>query len=112
MRALAHRREGKAAMARLQWEAAETVVRARLQANPTGIGEKFELCVTLAPLLAAELPGVRLAERWLTKATGWLRGRDPCGEPGDVLAGNLGGARQPALVRTRSTRRTRMTFTA
>jgi len=47
MRALAHRREGKEAMARLQWEAAETVVRARLQVNPTGIGEKFELGVTL-----------------------------------------------------------------
>ena len=65
---LAHmfRRDGKETFARLQWEAAETVARVRLQAKPDGLQEKLELGVTLAwlgrtreiPDLVATIEGV------------------------------------------------------
>ena len=48
MLALGYRQAGKEAMARLQWQAAESAVRARLQATPDDLREKFRLCVTLA----------------------------------------------------------------
>ncbi|MSU49099.1 MAG: toll/interleukin-1 receptor domain-containing protein [Opitutus sp.] len=58
MRALALRREGKATLARLEWEAAETAVRDRMKAMPGGVQEKAELCVTLAWLgRTQEIPG-------------------------------------------------------
>ena len=48
MLALAYRQAGKEALARLQWQAAESAVRARLQAKPDDLREKFRLCITLA----------------------------------------------------------------
>ena len=48
MLALAYHQAGKEALARLQWQAAESAVRTRLQAKPEDLREKFRLGVTLA----------------------------------------------------------------
>jgi hypothetical protein len=48
MLALAYRQSGKEALARLQWQAAEKVVRARIEAKPGEVREKFRLATTLA----------------------------------------------------------------
>jgi predicted Zn-dependent protease len=48
MLALAYQDAGREALARLQWQAAESAMRARLQANPGDLRDKFRLAVTLA----------------------------------------------------------------
>jgi tetratricopeptide (TPR) repeat protein len=48
MLALAWRQDGKEALARMQWQAAETAVRERIKTRPDEMREKFRLCTTLA----------------------------------------------------------------
>ncbi len=50
MKALAHRAAGRESLAAEEWRAAETVLRARLQANPNSLATQAELAVTLAQL--------------------------------------------------------------